>query len=174
MQIFIPNMFKNVRNLTNSNGSNNNHNSTNRRLSIVDCFRSSSNKIHHVYRDSFHRAVYPIILVAQVFSLMPVEGISAANATFLRFKFYSIRTIYSCVFTVLAFLILAFEIYRVKNNNDATAKNLGTFYLLIFCLFSFMQCETQLLYFQRVLSFFRPQLRFTSCLSTLQNGGRNL
>lgn len=101
-----------------------------RRVSVADIFRS--HKVHHVYRDSFHRAIYPVLLVAQFMGLMPVEGIGAANATFLHFKLQSIRTIYAFVFSLIGILFLLFEIYRVNTSDSATAKNLGIYWFFSF------------------------------------------
>lgn len=96
-----------------------------RRMSVVDCFRTT--RVHHIYRDSFHRAIFPILLIAQCLALMPVEGISGLNATSLHFKYSSIRTIYANLFAIFAFIILLFEIYRVNANDEATAKSLGIY-----------------------------------------------
>ncbi|KAJ4427652.1 hypothetical protein ANN_25300 [Periplaneta americana] len=45
--------------------------------------------------DSFHRAFSKIIIIAQCFGLMPVYGVTAVNASYIRFKWLSVRVIYT-------------------------------------------------------------------------------
>lgn len=139
-----------------------------RRLSVVDYFRSD--KVHHVYRDSFHRAIYPILLIAQIFGMMPVEGISAPNATFLHYKLQSLRTVYAIMFGIIGTIIMLFEFYRVNTTDEATAKSLGIDYRhigmasnLILIQFSFQP--------EWFSSLSRP--RPTACFSTLRHNGGN-
>lgn len=49
---------------------------------------------------SFHQMIYPVLFLAQVFALFPVYGIQCKTAKELKFKFFSMKSVYSLVITV--------------------------------------------------------------------------
>lgn len=101
-----------------------------RKISIANIF--GARMAQQNTRDSFHRAVYPILVIAQIFALIPVAGIGAPAPTSLNFKWCSIRVIYSLAFVFSA--IAAVVIEFVRASSDAlNAKSLGMFdgYLLV-------------------------------------------
>lgn len=75
-------------------------------------------------RDSFHRVIYPILLTAQIFSLMPVAGISSTSPTGLTFKWSHLRTIYSLTFSIFALFLILMELKR-SSAEPFNAKSLG-------------------------------------------------
>lgn len=78
------------------------------------------------YRHSFHRSIFPVLFVTQLFGLFPVQGISGLHTHHLRFKWLSVRTLYCFVTIGLGFTMAGLEIYRLSKTT-ATAKNLGSF-----------------------------------------------
>lgn len=75
-------------------------------------------------KESFHRAVYPILFTAQVFALMPVTGISSKSPYALKFKWNSILTVYSLVVIASGALTLVVEVMN-KNHHNSIAQKLG-------------------------------------------------
>lgn len=49
-------------------------------------------------KGSFHDAIWPIFRVAQVFALMPVDGINAKDISSINFRWKSAKTLYSLAF----------------------------------------------------------------------------
>lgn len=49
-------------------------------------------------KGSFHDAVGPILKVAQVFAMMPVDGTTAKDISNIKFHWKSLKTIYSLLF----------------------------------------------------------------------------
>lgn len=54
-----------------------------------------------VYNGSFQEAIGSILALGQIFAVMPVVGITMNDASKLRFKWDSFRTIYSAIMFVL-------------------------------------------------------------------------
>lgn len=79
-------------------------------------------------RESFHQAIFPILLMAQIFALMPVAGIGAAAPTGLKFSWRSIRTVYSLFFVLTGTMAVLFEFYRASGD-ALNAKSFGTLHL---------------------------------------------
>ncbi|XP_018783856.1 PREDICTED: gustatory receptor for sugar taste 64a [Bactrocera latifrons] len=50
--------------------------------------------------DIFHRAVSPILIIGQCFSLMPVQGVSQPNPRHVRFSFKTLRVLITLIFLV--------------------------------------------------------------------------
>lgn len=94
-----------------------------RKLSIANIF-GAVRLPQQQSRDSFHRAIYPILLVAQIFCLMPVAGISATSPAALKFKWSNLRTINSIAFIFIAILAFGIELIRASNE-ELSAKSLS-------------------------------------------------
>lgn len=60
--------------------------------------------------DDFWGAIKPIIFVAQMFTLFPVQGVFAKDVYGIIFRWWSPRTLYSLFFIVLAFIALCAQI----------------------------------------------------------------
>lgn len=101
-----------------------------RRFSIQMTNPQPEKKYLQTPRDSFHRAIFPTLFVAQVFGLFPVQGISANHCAHLRFKWKSFRTLYSGVLLSFCLFMLSAEIYRTHKSdtedpNYANVKSLS-------------------------------------------------
>lgn len=106
-----------------------------RRFSMQITNQEPEKKYLQSPRDSFHRAIFPTLFVAQVFGLFPIDGISANNCSRLRFKWLSFRSFYSAFFICFCLYLFAAEVYRVHKSdavdpNYTNAKNLGESWLL--------------------------------------------
>lgn len=88
----------------------------------------------HEYQDTFHRAIFPVMFVAQVFGLLPVQGISSSNVTSLKFKWVSFRVFHSCLVVGFGLCLIFAEISSLLlvRGDPIIAKNCGKFieYLL--------------------------------------------
>lgn len=51
-------------------------------------------------KGSFHEAIGPVVFVAQFFGVLPVDGVNSGEISGLRFRWKSIKTIYSLVFVI--------------------------------------------------------------------------
>ncbi|XP_034109906.2 gustatory receptor for sugar taste 64a [Drosophila albomicans] len=56
--------------------------------------------------ETFHRAVYPVMLLAQCFSLMPLTNIWQPNPRCMRFKFKSLQMLVTIIFMVVTSVLL--------------------------------------------------------------------
>lgn len=106
-----------------------------RKVSITNIFGARMSK--QTKRDPFHRAVYPILLTAQLFALLPVAGIGAPSPTALRFKWAHLRTIYCLAFSVTGLFAAGIELHRMSGQ-QFDPKNFGGC-ILIFKFFFFMK-----------------------------------
>lgn len=61
---------------------------------------------------SFHGAISSVLVMAQLFGVMPVIGIKSDSATKLRFKWNSIRTVYSIVMFIALGIMFTTLIFR--------------------------------------------------------------
>lgn len=98
-------------------------------------------------RDSFHRAIYPTMLVAQIFGLFPVHGISANNCSHLRFKWLSFRTFYSIFFICFCVFMACCEVYRIHRSDavDPNYTNAKSLAGLVF--FTVNSCATSIFFY---------------------------
>lgn len=55
--------------------------------------RATGNNL--IYNGSFHEALSSMLVIAQCFAMLPVNGLKKSSAYELRFSWQSIRTIYS-------------------------------------------------------------------------------
>lgn len=103
-----------------------------RRFSLQITSQKLEKKYLQSPRDSFHRAIFPVLFVAQVFGIFPVQGISANHCSQLSFKWMSFRTFYSALFILFCLYLSTSEIYRM-HQNDTNAKSLGKKFYFIKC-----------------------------------------
>ncbi|EDW73451.1 uncharacterized protein Dwil_GK17552 [Drosophila willistoni] len=70
-------------------------------------FSLAANEKHTDYAklDLFHRAVYPIMLLAQCFAIMPLTGVWEANPKRIRFAFKSIQMMFTIIFMVFSSIL---------------------------------------------------------------------
>lgn len=61
----------------------------------------------YIYNGSFHEAISPVLVMAQLFGVMPVCGIRDADLNLMEFKWKCFRTIYSLAI-LLGLLIMTF------------------------------------------------------------------
>lgn len=73
---------------------------------------------------SFHQAVVPILVTAQIFGLMPVTGISSSTPYGLWFKWRSIRTCFCFIIIFLQSCVLGLEILE-KNRRGFNITSLS-------------------------------------------------
>lgn len=52
-------------------------------------------------KGSFHEAIGPVLRVAQVFGLMPIDGVMSRDISNLNYKWKSLKTAYSLTFLIL-------------------------------------------------------------------------
>nr|XP_018911724.1 PREDICTED: gustatory receptor 5a for trehalose-like [Bemisia tabaci] len=62
--------------------------------------------------DSLHRALKPVLILARCFALLPVEGISAPNASYLAFNWNSLPCIYLGLVIGYSVLIALLSIWK--------------------------------------------------------------
>lgn len=103
-------------------------NNIQKRFSIPSTLRPVKQSKTRPQRDSFHNAVFPALFVAQIFGLFPVQGISSTYSTQLRFRWMSLRTFYSSISICLSLYFIMSELYNLRNQNSADAKNLGNIF----------------------------------------------
>ncbi|KAJ9573599.1 hypothetical protein L9F63_009015, partial [Diploptera punctata] len=77
--------------------------------------KSSTSKIHTENVNSFHHVMSSVLITAQCFGVMPVSGITAPSAKQLRFRWWSIRTVFCMIVTLGAFLNLTFSFMIMKS-----------------------------------------------------------
>ncbi|XP_034481335.1 gustatory receptor for sugar taste 64a [Drosophila innubila] len=84
--------------------------------------------------ETFHRAVYPVMLLAQCFAIMPLSNIWQLNPRRIRFRFKSVQMIFTLLFLVGSSTITLAMLKHLLRIG-VTAKN---FVGLVF--FTFVQC----------------------------------
>ena len=68
-------------------------------ISMLNCLRLiQGRKSSQVKIKSFHQAIGPILVIGQIFGLMPIQGILGKDIDSLKFRWISLRTIYSIFF----------------------------------------------------------------------------
>ncbi|XP_037946086.1 uncharacterized protein LOC119678365 [Teleopsis dalmanni] len=82
--------------------------------------------------DIFHRAVYPIIIIAQCFGVMPVMGVRHKNPRRMRFSFISMQLLVTLIYFGTTILLLVFMVRHLWFVG-IDAKNIGViFYISAF------------------------------------------
>lgn len=61
----------------------------------------------YIYNGSFHEAISPVLVMAQLFGVMPVCGVREPDLNLMEFKWKCFRTIYSLTI-LLGLLIMTF------------------------------------------------------------------
>lgn len=79
-------------------------------LEEIKCLQRATNK-DLFYTGSFHEAIAPVLVLAQLFALMPVIGIKGDTASDLRFSWKAFRTAYSLIVFVLTTIYAALAIF---------------------------------------------------------------
>ncbi|XP_061387470.1 gustatory receptor for sugar taste 64e-like [Musca vetustissima] len=67
-------------------------------------------KEDYMHAGSFQEAIRPVLIMAQIFALMPVQGITSNSSEDLRFTWRSVRTWYSFIVTILFGICSGFNI----------------------------------------------------------------
>lgn len=68
------------------------------------------------FEGSFQEAIGSILAMAQCFGIMPVVGIKCKSASHLKFKWKSMRTIYSLIAISLALIYASITLWITLNN----------------------------------------------------------
>ncbi|KAH8302852.1 hypothetical protein KR044_011230, partial [Drosophila immigrans] len=69
--------------------------------SPVNAILERANREDYVHSGSFQEAIKPVLIIAQIFALMPVRGVSSKYAEDLSFSWLSFRSCYSLVVSIL-------------------------------------------------------------------------
>lgn len=78
-----------------------------------------------------HQQFKYILLTAQFFGVLPVEGVTNNDVNQLKFKWCTIRVFYVVFLTIPTFILAALAFYRVSQEEaDAISKFSKLFYLL--------------------------------------------
>ncbi|XP_059226965.1 gustatory receptor for sugar taste 64e isoform X7 [Stomoxys calcitrans] len=92
-------------------------------------------KQDYLHVGSFQEAIRPVLLMAQVFALMPVNGISSNSAQDLKFSWTMVRTWYSFVITVCFGICSGFNIvfaFRGVFSFDSVAEHLLSILTIVY------------------------------------------
>nr|XP_014092182.2 gustatory receptor for sugar taste 64a isoform X1 [Bactrocera oleae] len=63
-------------------------------------YKKPTERIDYSRLDIFHRAVGPILIIGQCFSLMPVQGVGQPNPRHVRFSFRTLRVMITLIFLI--------------------------------------------------------------------------
>ncbi|XP_022180784.1 gustatory receptor for sugar taste 64f-like isoform X2 [Myzus persicae] len=64
-------------------------------------------------KNSLHRAITPVLILAQICALLPVQGIRGQNTSYLVFNWFSWPVIYVFVVIAASLLILSFSLIKI-------------------------------------------------------------
>ncbi|XP_058817462.1 uncharacterized protein LOC131680768 [Topomyia yanbarensis] len=81
--------------------------------------------------DDFWAALRPIIFVAQLFALFPVDGIFSKDVNRIAFRWISPRSLYSLCLLVLGALVIIAQVHHVASTT-ATASNIAAVLYYVF------------------------------------------
>ncbi|XP_058448774.1 uncharacterized protein LOC131428748 [Malaya genurostris] len=99
--------------------------------STQDC---SITTAHSFKMDDFWSALRPIIFVAQIFSLFPIEGVFSNDVNRIFFRWISLRTLYSSMLLVLCALVIIAQVHHVASTSVTIGKVAGIlYYFFNFC-----------------------------------------
>uniref|UniRef100_A0A6P4FM26 Gustatory receptor n=1 Tax=Drosophila rhopaloa TaxID=1041015 RepID=A0A6P4FM26_DRORH len=110
-------------------------------LSQIRAWLLRIRKEDYKYIGSFQEAIKPVLIIAQIFALMPVRGVSSKFAEDLTFTWFGIRTYYALV-TILCFGVTSGYLVAYVTNVSFNFDSVETFifYLSIFLIsLSFLQ-----------------------------------
>ncbi|EDW19618.1 gustatory receptor 64e [Drosophila mojavensis] len=89
----------------------------------------------YVHNGSFLEAIKPVLIIAQIFALMPVRGISSKYAEDLSFRWQSFRSYYSLIVIVLFGISSGFNaMFVILVNFDFDSVETLIFYASIFAI----------------------------------------
>lgn len=71
-------------------------------------------------QDDFWGALKPVIFVSQLFSLFPVQGVFAKDASGVQFRWMSLRTLYALFFLTLAGLAICAQVNFIVGTKVST------------------------------------------------------
>lgn len=71
-------------------------------------------------QSSFQRALRPLLVLGQCFALMPVSGLTGRDASTLRFRWLSLRVVYTCLSLIAILCHLYFCIRELITGNHIT------------------------------------------------------
>ncbi|XP_050434748.1 gustatory receptor for sugar taste 64f-like [Adelges cooleyi] len=64
-------------------------------------------------KNSMHRSITPVLMLARFFALLPVQGIRSRNTSYLVFDWFSWSVIYVLIVLASSFLITSLSLYKV-------------------------------------------------------------
>lgn len=80
-----------------------------------------------MYDGSFQEAIAPILIVAQCFAVMPVNGVRSGSASKMSYHWTSVRAIYSYVVFIMMCIFTGLTISDIFKNH-IEFDNIGTNY----------------------------------------------
>uniref|UniRef100_A0A336MC40 Gustatory receptor n=1 Tax=Culicoides sonorensis TaxID=179676 RepID=A0A336MC40_CULSO len=105
------------------------------KLKILSPFKGSKFQDINKY-DSFHRAIYPVLIFNQTFGVLPVSGITESDVKKVKFETKSFRFVYS-VFTLLS---ISFEsMSAILTLGEVKLNNIDTIFYRISSMFGIYQ-----------------------------------
>ena len=96
--------------------------------------RANNNKQDKLYNGSFHEAIGPILVVAQCFGVMPVQGIRDKFASNVSFNWKSFRVFYSIFITLSMFGETLFTVYWTFSKRVEFGKLIQLVFYMTNCL----------------------------------------
>lgn len=75
---------------------------------------------------SLHESIRPFTILANCFGLLPVDGVTSSAVEDLRFRWISLKTLYSFFFMLQAVLGIVFNLIAFFKK-DASGSTLGNF-----------------------------------------------
>lgn len=70
-----------------------------------------------------HQDFKYILLTAQFFGILPVQGVTASDVNELKFKWGTVQVVYAVFLTVPTFMLTALAFYRVsQDETDAVSR----------------------------------------------------
>ncbi|KQS43542.1 gustatory receptor for sugar taste 64e [Drosophila erecta] len=105
------------------------------KLSLIKAWLLRIRQDDYKYSGSFQEAIKPVLIIAQIFALMPVRKVSSKLAEDLNFTWFGIRTYYALV-TILCFGVSSGYMVAYVTNVSFNFDSVETliFYLSIFLI----------------------------------------
>ncbi|XP_068086409.1 uncharacterized protein [Anabrus simplex] len=88
----------------------------------------------HPGQDSIHRSMTSLLVTAQLFGLMPVQGITAPSPSRLRFHWRSLRVLYCLVVLVCSIILLGISCARLARIGVTFPRTAGTLFFVVHIL----------------------------------------
>lgn len=70
------------------------------------------------FEGAFRRAIWPILMIGQMFGVMPVVGISSQSLSDLHFKLKSLRTIYAGIVAIISSNYCLFLFWKIFTDSE--------------------------------------------------------